>query len=272
MRIVLWADASGVRSSLRACGRGDLIAVVVAANRVEQIPCIREQLGAPSLPVLVHPFRRDTAATDAFERVLGDLNADVFLVNSYSLILPERWLGIPSVDAINVHGGLLPEFRGANVVNWALISGASETGVTIHRLDAGVDTGPILMRRAVPIAHEDTAVTLSAKLVDLIGEMLPELLAGLEAGTIVAEPQDERRARHWPRRCPDDGEIDWTQPAERIYDLVRSLVSPWPGAFYYNDDGRKMVLDSLVPLPEIRALRDRILSGHGAQDRRHPSA
>ncbi|HON22427.1 MAG TPA: formyltransferase [Syntrophales bacterium] len=158
----------------------------------------------------------------------------------YRKLLGNEILAIPPAGAFNLHGSLLPAYRGRVPVNWVLVNGEEQTGVTLHYMTAKPDAGDIVGQRAVAIDFADTAVTLYEKLcreaVLLLGEVLPLIRAG-RAPRI---PQDVARATYFGGRKPADGRIDWTWPARRIYNLIRAVTDPYPGAFTFLPDGTKM--------------------------------
>lgn len=267
MRVLLWANCLGISGYLEAVGGGELAGIVVAANRPAELDEARRLAEAAGTPLYVQPFRRDQAAFAHFADRIRSVEADLFVVNAYSMLLEAEWLAWPRRGAINVHAGLLPAYRGANVLNWAIINGENQSGITIHHLDQGIDTGDIILQRSVPIAWEDTALTLREKLLALVGPMLREVLDQAARAALPRFPQDERLARHWPRRRPEDGKIDWRWPAERIYNLIRGLVAPWPGAYYLTADGRRVVIDHWMPLAEVERLQQRMLNAHASTTR-----
>ena len=160
-----------------------------------------------------------------------EASPDLILVWSYSLRLPESLLAIPRLGAINVHNGLLPEYRGRHALQWALINGEPEIGVTLHYMDASFDTGAIIHRQVVRLAADDDAVTAAEKLLDAGVASLRQSWPRIAANTVVGAAQDETRARYWRRRAPEEGRIDWSQPARSICRLVRALSASDPGAF-----------------------------------------
>jgi methionyl-tRNA formyltransferase len=155
---------------------------------------------------------------------------DACIVAAYGKILPEWLLTIPRLGSINVHASLLPKYRGAAPINWAIANGERETGVTIMRMDAGMDTGPMLAERAVTIGDEETAPELSARLAALGAEVLSETLPMIERGRINPRPQDEREATYAPILKREDGLIDWRMSAREIGNRVRAF-QPWPGTY-----------------------------------------
>ena len=167
-------------------------------------------------------LRRDEAAQAAF----AALELDAAVVAAYGLILPQAMLDAPRRGCLNIHASLLPRWRGAAPIQAAVLAGDAETGVTIMRMDAGLDTGPMLLRETVPI----TADTTSASLHDRLAEMGARLILRALAENPPEVPQPETGATYAPKLSRDDGRIDWTRPAETIARQVRAF-DPWPGTF-----------------------------------------
>lgn len=155
---------------------------------------------------------------------------DVIAVTAFGRILPPVILTLPPRGCINVHGSLLPKYRGAAPVQWAIIRGERETGITTMLMDEGMDTGAMLLQERVPIHPDDTAGTLAPKLAAAGGRLLIETLGQLKAGTLRPQPQDHSLATMAPLLKKEDGLVDWTLPAKDIANRVRGL-SPWPGAY-----------------------------------------
>jgi methionyl-tRNA formyltransferase len=161
---------------------------------------------------------------------LSRFSPDVLAVAAYGRILGKDLLELAPQGAVNVHGSLLPRYRGAAPVQWAVAQGESETGVSIMQMDEGLDTGDVLLQRALAIGPEDTAETLSPRLARLGGEALVEALALVERGEVVPVKQDAALATLAPILEREHGRIDWTMPARRILDHLRGF-SPWPGSW-----------------------------------------
>jgi methionyl-tRNA formyltransferase len=167
--------------------------------------------------------------------------ADAGVVAAYGRILPEWMLNAPRHGCINVHSSLLPKYRGAAPINWAVARGERETGVTIMRMDAGLDTGPVLLRRAMAIGDEETAAELTPRLAELGAESLIEALSKLDRGEITPEPQDDAGATLAPILKREDGEVDWAMTATEIYNRLRGFT-PFPGCYtFYNDHRLEIV-------------------------------
>jgi methionyl-tRNA formyltransferase len=149
----------------------------------------------------------------------------------YRRILPEEMLSEPPLGAWNMHGSLLPKFRGRAPVNWAVLKGETQTGATLHAMTERADRGPILDQEAVPIGPDDTAIEVQRRVTAAAVTILARRLDELKSGQASPVPQDESQASRFGRRRPDDGRVDWTRPAKEVHDLVRAVTHPYPGAF-----------------------------------------
>ena len=167
-----------------------------------------------------------------FMATLRHWEPDVIVVAAFGRILPPAILELPPRGCINVHGSLLPKYRGAGPVQWAVINGERETGITTMMMDEGMDTGDMLLQERVEIRPDDTAGTLALRLAEVGGRLLVETLRQLKAGTLSPQPQDPSLATMAPLLKKEDGLIDWTLPAQDIANRVRGL-SPWPGAYTF---------------------------------------
>ena len=164
---------------------------------------------------------------------------DLGIVIGVSQLIPPELLHLPRLGFIGMHPTLLPEGRGRAPIPWALIKGLSKTGVSLFYCDPGADTGDLLAQTEVPIYYDDTSATLGARTDDVAIELLLDSLSRLAAGNAPRIRQDESRATVWPRRRPDDGVIDWCRSRRELYDWVRALTHPYPGAFTHAR-GRKL--------------------------------
>lgn len=160
---------------------------------------------------------------------LGELKPEAMVVVGYGQIIPQSVIDIAPLGIINVHASLLPELRGAAPIQWSIVRGCKTTGVTTMRIDAGLDTGDILLEWETPIGPGETAPELSARLASAGADLLVRTLADLCAGRIRPVPQDNNRATYAPVLTKQDGRIDWTHPAQEIHNLIRGF-QPWPGA------------------------------------------
>ena len=160
---------------------------------------------------------------------LGAIPVDVMVVVGYGQIIPQSIIDMAPMGIINVHGSLLPKYRGAGPIQWAILNGETRTGVTTMRIDAGLDTGDMLLKAETDIGPDETAVELGQRLAVMGADLLVETLAGLEAGRIVPEKQDHALATYAPLLKKEDGGIVWARDAGAIHNQVRGL-QPWPGA------------------------------------------
>jgi methionyl-tRNA formyltransferase len=156
--------------------------------------------------------------------------ADLYIVAAFGQILPQSVLDQPRYGTLNIHASLLPRYRGVSPISEAIFQGDEAAGVTIMLIDAGVDTGPMLLRRSIPISDDDTTGSLTAKLADLGAQALMEVLPRWIAGQIIPEAQDEQRSSHTRMLRKEDGEIQWGRPAAVIARMIRAYT-PWPGAY-----------------------------------------
>jgi methionyl-tRNA formyltransferase len=161
---------------------------------------------------------------------LRALAPDAMVVVGYGQIIPQSIIDIPPLGILNVHASLLPKYRGAGPVQWAIVQGETRTGVTIMRIDAGLDTGDMLLKAQTEIGPEENAIELGRRLAVMGADLLVEALAGLAVGKIVPEKQDGSQATYAPLLKKEDGRIDWSQPAAAIHNRIRGL-QPWPGAY-----------------------------------------
>lgn len=184
--------------------------------------------GTAGLTVLQPEKARD----EKFVAELRTLAPDLIAVAAFGQILPKVILELPCFGCLNVHTSLLPKYRGAAPIQWAILNGDAETGVTIMKMDVGLDTGDILTQRTTPIRDEDNAATLHDRLAQLGAELLVQTIPNYVAGKILPQPQDAARATHVGKINKEDGRIDWQQPARAIWNRIRAFT-PWPGAFTF---------------------------------------
>ncbi len=178
-----------------------------------------------------------------FIESLRKLNPDVIVVSAYGQILPKDILFLPKYGCINIHASLLPAYRGAAPINWAIINGEPFTGITIMQMDEGMDTGAILLQERTPIDPHDTAGTLTEKMSQLGARMITSALPLLESGKLKPVEQNGSKATLAPILKKEDGIIDWKLPAHEIHNRVRGL-SPWPGAYTFLDGKMIKIIES----------------------------
>ncbi len=210
----------------------DVIGVVTQPDRPAgrgkqvQMSPVKQTALAAGLPVFQPEKLRHPDAIAA----LRQWQADVYVVAAFGQILPQAVLDLPACGALNIHASLLPRWRGAAPIQAAIRAGDDESGVTIMRMDAGLDTGPMLTQRAIALAADETGQSLHDKLSALGAALLIETLPGYLDGSIQPRPQDDALATFAPRIDKDEGRIDWAQPAAQIERTIRAFT-PWPGTY-----------------------------------------
>jgi methionyl-tRNA formyltransferase len=234
MRLVfLGTPAFAVPTLVRMVEAGhQVLAVVTQPDRPRgrgqhpSPPPVKEAAARLGLPVY-QPERIRLPEAVEFLRALA---AEAMVVVGYGQIIPQSVIDLAPLGIVNVHASLLPKYRGAGPVQWAILNGETRTGVTTMRIDAGLDTGDMLLQTETEIGPDENAVELAQRLAAMGAELLVETLAGLAAGSIVPQKQDSSQAT-WARLLKkEDGLIDWSQPAQSIHNRVRGL-QPWPGAY-----------------------------------------
>jgi methionyl-tRNA formyltransferase len=189
-------------------------------------PAVKVAAQARGLPVL----QPEKIRTPGFAAWMAEQNADFALVLAYGRILPPAVLAAPRRGCLNLHASILPRYRGAAPINWAIVRGETETGVSLMQVGEGLDTGPVYATRTVPIDENETAGGLTTRLGQLAAEVvLHDLVLAVE-GSMQARPQDESQATLAPLLDKRDGLVDWAKPAAVVHDHVRGMT-PWPGAF-----------------------------------------
>lgn len=169
------------------------------------------------------------------QQLVADLQADVMVVVAYGLILPQAVLDMPRLGCINVHGSLLPRWRGAAPIQRSLWAGDSETGVTIMQMDVGLDTGAMLLKLACPITAEDTSATLYTRLAELGPQGLLETLTHLSQGSIQPQPQDNALATYAEKLSKEEAQLDWSLSAAQLERCIRAF-NPWPVSYFYVEE------------------------------------
>ena len=206
-------------------------------------------------------------SNDEFCAQLAAIKPDAIIVVGYGRLIPPWMLELPPFGNINLHASLLPKYRGAAPIQWAIARGETITGVTTMRLDAGLDTGDILLQQEIAIGLEDTAETLAPRLASIGADLVVETLRGLQAGSIQPRPQDNSRASLAPILKKEDAQVDFSRPANEISNRIRGF-QPWPGAYTQFRGKNLQILKAqpaggALPPAELRAQGDRLLVGCG---------
>jgi methionyl-tRNA formyltransferase len=249
-RLVVFAyHTIGARCLEVLLATGDTICAVVthADDRRETIwfDSVADLARAHGLPV----YAPASPNTPDFVALIRNLHPDLFLSVWYRRLLSPDLLALPRVGAVNLHGSLLPRYRGRAPLNWVLVNGEATTGVTLHHMSAEADAGDIIAQEEVGIDPADTALSLYDKLVKAGTNLLQRCYPAIVAGTAPRSPQDHDRATLFGRRRPEDGRIDWSRPAGELHDLIRAVTHPFPGAFA-GFRGRRLFLWTARPEPE----------------------
>jgi methionyl-tRNA formyltransferase len=246
VRVAFFGSPTFALPALRVIGERHEVALVVAqpdkpAGRglLSSVPPVARDAGRLGL-TLAQPAR--LRGNEHFRELLAGLALDVAVTVAYGKILPQELLAIPAAGFLNVHASLLPRYRGAGPVQWALINGEKETGVSIMRTEAGLDTGPVCLVRATPIGEDERAPELFERLAELGARAIVEALERLRRGELECRPQDESAATLAPLLRKEDGDIDWREPASAIYNRFRG-VAAWPGARFRLGGRQVRVLD-----------------------------
>jgi len=235
MRIIFCGTPEFAVPSLRrlAAERGiSLEAVITQPDRprgrgqhVSSSP-VKEAALANNLQI----YQPETIKSDSSQEFLKRVAPDAVVIIAYGQIIPARLLTIPRLGWINLHASLLPRYRGAAPIHWAIANGETTTGLTTMQIDAGMDTGPTLLQHEVKIGADETSPVLAARMSEIGAGLIVDSLLRLDRGEISLQPQDSSRASYAPILKKEDGRINWTRSAERIYNRMRGFA-PWPGAY-----------------------------------------
>ncbi|WFS62451.1 methionyl-tRNA formyltransferase [Pseudodesulfovibrio thermohalotolerans] len=249
LRVVFMGTPDFAAEALKILLKFDAADIVAAYTQPDR-PCGRGRQCKPSpvkqvalendIPVFQPVNFKDQADVDE----LAALKPDVLVVAAYGLILPQSVLDIPTVLPLNIHASLLPHWRGAAPIQRSIENGDVVTGISIMKMEAGLDTGPVMVQRALRIGHNDHAGTIHDELAKLGGICICEAMARLQTGAYDLKPQDDSLATYAKKLEKKEGEIDWNQPAEKIHNRIRAMY-PWPGAFFdwTNPEGKSLRLN-----------------------------
>jgi methionyl-tRNA formyltransferase len=198
---------------------------------------------------------------EEFRGQLAEIAPDAIIVVGYGRIIPPWMIESPPLGNLNLHASLLPKYRGAAPIQWAIAGGESVTGITTMRIDAGLDTGDILLQKEIPIASQDTAVTLAPRMAAIGADLMVETLRRLQAGTVRPRPQDHAKATLAPILKKEDGQIDFQLTAQAIVNRLRGF-QPWPGA-YTSFRGKNLHIWAAQPIERMLAAAEIVVeSGH----------
>jgi len=217
---------------LRSQSDFDIVAVITQPDRPrgrgQQISSspVKEAALAAGIPV----HQPEKIRAPEVQTLLQTFAPDAIVIIAYGQIIPARLLSIPRFGWINLHASLLPKYRGAAPINWAIANGEASTGLTSMRIDAGMDTGDMLLQKAIPIEAQETAPALASRMAAAGAPLMAETLRRVAAGAITPQPQNHAEATYAPLLKKEDGRIDWNRPAQEIFNRIRAF-EPWPGAY-----------------------------------------
>lgn len=242
MRVVFFGSATigfPLLTALLASSQDEVVAVVTQPDR----PAGRKQLLTPC-PVKTFAQNRGlpVLSPEKIKDCLSELTAfqaDLFVVVAYGQYIPQSVLALPAQGAINFHPSLLPKYRGASPIQWAVANGDTVTGVTILYVSEKMDAGDIILQREVPIHSDDTSVTLEPVLAQAGAVLLMEAVEQIRSGTVQRLPQDDSAVTEVQKLTKEDGRLDWTLPAETLRNRIRGFT-PWPGCFCELPDGQRL--------------------------------
>lgn len=252
MRIVVFGDTPGAFQLLRLNRIHDIVAIVHSSSELHplnphNIPSLH------SIPVLTHYKKSDTRYASLIN-TLTSLAPDYFLINSYSQILPSSLLAIPTFGTLNLHGSFLPFNRGCNPLQWALINNQNFCGLTLHSVNTGIDSGPILAQRLIPISLSDTWLTLHSLITHYSNTIWLDTLNNLPVD-VFPIPNPAQSASYGPRRSPSDSHISASLPTIAIFNHIRALLPPLPHVCLTSSTHNPVPLTSFLTLSQVLHLK-----------------
>lgn len=239
MRLMLFGDLPGIPQLLGHLPREQIVGMVAAAIRPQYHAELGRLAAEIRVPLLIQP-RVDDPGYSEFRAAVARMSPDLIWVNSYSMIVREDVMALAPLGGINIHAAMLPRYRGCNPIQWAIINGECHGGVTLHEMTAGLDEGPIIDQRSVPILFEDTWVTVRDRIMAATDELIRANLQKILSGQWSATPQNDVDASYGRRRTRDDGQFFWHDSVFAICNKIRALLPPLPPAYYLSPQGEKI--------------------------------
>lgn len=235
LRIVFCGTPEFAVPSLRRLAGSSEISVEAVISQPDRPRGRGQQVTASAvkeaaLELGLHVYQPETIKSESAQEFLKRAAPDAVVIIAYGQIIPARLLTIPRLGWINLHGSLLPRYRGAAPIHWAIANGETVTGLTTMQIDAGMDTGPTLLRREVAIGADETEPELAARMSGIGAELIAESLLRFDRGEISPVPQEATNVSYAPILKKEDGRIDWSRPAQQIYNRMRGFT-PWPGSY-----------------------------------------
>lgn len=239
MRLMLFGDVPGISQLLEHLPREQVVGVVAASVRPQYHADLKRILVQIGVPLLIQP-RVDDAGYTEFRDAVASLSPDLIWVNSYSMIVRADVMCLARLGGINIHAALLPKYRGCNPIQWAIINGERYAGVTLHEMTSGLDEGPVIDQRTVPILFEDTWLTVQDRVKTATDDLIRSNLQNVLSGQWSKANQDDARASYGRRRTKDDGEFSWHDSVLSICNKIRALLPPLPPAYYLSELGERI--------------------------------
>lgn len=254
MNILIFGDNTGIPQLLRHIPTENLVGIVCASIRPEYHNELLETAKSQGLPLLIQPLVT-SPDYQMFGQMIGQLMPELIFVNSYSMIIRENILAIPRFGGINIHGALLPKYRGCNPTQWSILNGETSTGTTLHEMTGGIDEGAIIAQKEVPIYFKDTWKSVNERIGTATDLLITENINSILSGNWQSNQQDDMEATYFGRRTPEDGIFSWSEPIIEIYNKLRALLPPLPAAFYVDTNGSKVRIQEHLTPWEITSLK-----------------
>lgn len=267
MRILLCGDSRGVTQLVANVPIENIVGIIAASIRPQYLMDLISIAEKTKVPIFIQPKWKSTDYIE-FKRQIIEINPDILLINSYSMIIREDILSIPRNGGLNIHAALLPRNRGCNPTQWAILNKEFETGVTLHELDSGLDTGPIVDQIKIPILFDDTWLDIRGREAQATNDLLKSNLPQILSGSWQAVPQKNKNFSTGRRRTPKDGEFFWSDKIVDIHNKIRALVPPLPSAFCLKEGLKTEFTNYLTPQELMLKKYDPEIGGGRVQSER----
>ncbi len=264
MKIIIFGDDEGIAQLLNHVPKKNVIAIVGAQNRPQFHLKLQSIANKFQIPLLIQPPLGIKAYAE-FRTTILNLCPDLYFINSYSMHVGQELLDIPTRGGINLHSALLPKNRGANPIQWAIIKGENETGVTLHELVDELDAGPIIAQDSTPIFFEDTWLTVRERVFNISEKILSANIPKIIEGTWKSHAQNNYLSSLNSRRKAAASEFTWDDSIFNIYNKIRALIPPMPAAFSIDADGTKEIFNEVLSpmhLTVLKFLRSKVIGGY----------
>ena len=250
MRILLFGDTHGIPQLIKHLPSDLIVGVVGASIRPQYFDHLEGLAHSLNVPFYLQPKWQQCEYKN-FQKSIQNLNVDLIWSHSYSMIIRSDVLSFSRLGGINLHSALLPNNRGCNPIQWAIINGEFRTGVTLHEINPSIDCGDIIDQQSAPIFFEDTWRSVSERLYLVADNLINRNLEKILSGSWGSKKQDEKNANYCRRRVPEDGLFSWNDSAYSIYNKIRALVPPMPPAFYKDNNGVSHYVEVVMSISEV---------------------